>query len=168
MAEGWHRGTALPLPGSMRGYRLKMRKGMPGGRSRGGSGVRGGPGGGNLRPRAGGLAFRRYWETSGGGELLLRWIPRRQDHGGRQRRLGDRQRVLRCARRTSASASGLIRSITERIAGRMVGRIVLGQPDRDQRVVAKGLRRDRRRSVRRRPSRRSEDCSKRALRRLLG
>jgi hypothetical protein len=25
MAEGWHRGMALPLLGSMRGYRLKMR-----------------------------------------------------------------------------------------------------------------------------------------------
>jgi hypothetical protein len=35
-AEGAARGTALPLLGSMRGYRLKMRK--TGGRSRGGSG----------------------------------------------------------------------------------------------------------------------------------
>ena len=26
---------------------------------------------------AGGLAFRRIWETSGEGELLLRWVPRR-------------------------------------------------------------------------------------------
>ena len=25
---------------------------------------------------AGGLAFRRIWETSGEGELLLRWVPR--------------------------------------------------------------------------------------------
>ena len=32
---------ALPLLGSMRGYRLKMRKGMPGGRSRGASEVPG-------------------------------------------------------------------------------------------------------------------------------
>ena len=30
----------------------------------GGSRRVGGPGGGNLRPGVGGLAFRRYWETS--------------------------------------------------------------------------------------------------------
>src|ERR1700722_16931242 len=49
----WHRGTALPLLGSMRGYRLKMRKGMPGGRSREGREGRGG------RPEAG--PSRPHW-----------------------------------------------------------------------------------------------------------
>jgi predicted outer membrane protein len=29
MAEGWHRGMALPLLGSMSGCRLKVRKGTP-------------------------------------------------------------------------------------------------------------------------------------------
>ena len=42
MGWGWPKGgiggMALPLLGSMRGYRLKMRKRMTGGRSRGGSG----------------------------------------------------------------------------------------------------------------------------------
>jgi hypothetical protein len=36
IAEAWHLSSALPLLGSMRGYRWKMRKGMPGWRSRGG------------------------------------------------------------------------------------------------------------------------------------
>jgi hypothetical protein len=53
----------------------------------------------------------------------------------------------------------------ERIAGRS---IVLGQPDRDQRVVAKAFAEIGDDRFRRRPSGRSEDCSKRALRRLLG
>jgi hypothetical protein len=48
--RGWpkvgHRGMTLPLLGSMRGYRLKKRKGMPGWRSRGWSG---GSGAGDLR-----------------------------------------------------------------------------------------------------------------------
>jgi hypothetical protein len=32
---------------------------------------------GGLAVPGGGLAFRRIWETSGEGELLLRWVPRR-------------------------------------------------------------------------------------------
>jgi hypothetical protein len=63
---------------------------------------------------------------------------------------------------------GRVMGDPERIAGRMVGRIVLGQPDRDQRVVAKAFAKigddrfagDRPDGLR--------DCSKRALRRLLG
>jgi hypothetical protein len=82
---------ALPLLGSMRGYRLKMRKGMTGGRSRGGSEVPG---------------------------------------------------VVTCAQASAVWHSAVIgkrhpRPGTDSRADG--GRIVLGQPDRDQRVVAKAF-----------------------------